>query len=202
MDAIPSPILAAGLAWASGLRLYATVFLVGLAARFGWIDLPPQLVVLSNTVVLVVAGALAAVEFLADKVPALDSLNDAVQTFIRIPAGAALAWGVFANADPAVQFAAVLLGGGIAGTTHLAKTGSRALVNTSPEPLSNLGLSLGGDVTVAGGLWLLFAHPWAFAALLVLFLALLVWLLPKLWRGARRVWQRVRGVSTAADRPV
>jgi hypothetical protein len=197
MDAIPSPILAAGLAWASGLRLYATVFLVGMAGRLGWVHLPDKLALLGTNPVLIVAGVLMLLEFFADKVPALDSLNDAVQTFIRIPAGAALAWGALGDASPAVQFAAALLGGTIAGSTHLAKAGSRALVNTSPEPFSNVGMSLGGDGVTVAGLWLLFAHPWAFGVLLLLFLLSLVWLLPKLWRGVRMLWRRLSGKPPA-----
>ncbi|HSX61693.1 MAG TPA: DUF4126 domain-containing protein [Tahibacter sp.] len=198
MDALQSLALAGGLAWASGFRLYAAVLLVGLLGRFEVITLPSGLQLLQNDWVLWVAGILAVGEFLADKVPAFDSVWDALNTFVRIPAGALLAWGVFHEATPAVQLAAGLLGGAISSGTHLTKAGTRAIINTSPEPFTNWGASFGEDLTLLGGLYLIWNYPWLFLGLLALFLLLAAWLLPKLWRALRRVWHRLRGPAGGA----
>ncbi|MBL8300803.1 MAG: DUF4126 domain-containing protein [Rhodanobacteraceae bacterium] len=195
MDLVQSMALATGLAWASGFRLYAAVLLLGLLGRFEVITLPPGLALLQDDWVLWVAGILAVGEFLADKVPAFDSFWDTLHTFVRIPAGALLSWGVFHDATPAIQLAAGLLGGTIASGTHLTKAGTRALINTSPEPFTNWGASIGEDLTLLGGLYLMYHQPWLFLLLLAAFLLLVAWLLPKLWRGLRRLWQRWRGVS-------
>lgn len=195
---IQSVALATGLAWASGFRLYAAVLLLGLLGRFEVITLPPGLALLQDDWVLWIAGILAVGEFLADKVPAFDSFWDALHTFVRIPAGALLAWGVFHDATPAVQLAAALLGGVITSGTHLTKAGTRALINTSPEPFTNWGASLGEDLTLLGGLYLVYHYPWLFLALLAAFLMFAIWLLPKLWRALRRVWQRLRGPAPGA----
>jgi len=132
-------------------------------------------------------------EFLADKVPGFDSVWDALHTFIRIPAGAFLAWGAMGDATPAAQVAAAIIGGLITGSTHLAKSGGRAAINTSPEPLSNWTASFGEDGLVLGGLFLAITHPLAFLILLVLFLALVVWLAPKVFRFLARVFRRLFG---------
>jgi hypothetical protein len=191
MDLVPQIALAAGLAWGSGLRLYAVLFLAGMAQRLGWVELPGQLGLLQHDWVLWASGAMLLGEFLADKVPAFDSLWDAVQTFVRIPGGTLLAWGVFADQGPAAQFAAAILGGTIVSGTHLTKAGSRVLINHSPEPFSNWGASLGEDGLLLAGLWLAIAYPWLFLALLLLFLLLVAWLLPKLWRLLRGTWRRL-----------
>lgn len=192
MDLLQSTALATGLAWASGFRLYAAVLLLGLLGRFDVITLPSGLALLQDDWVLWVSGVLAVGEFLADKIPAFDSVWDALHTFVRIPAGSLLAWGVFHDATPAVQLAAALLGGVITSGTHLTKAGTRAIINTSPEPFTNWGASVGEDLTLLGGLYLIWNYPWVFLALLALFLLLAVWLLPKLWRALRRVWRRLR----------
>ena len=179
--------LAGGLSWASGLRLYLTVFIVGILAKFGYIPLPDSLDILSNTAVLSVAGALAVVEFLADKIPYVDSAWDSIQTFIRIPAGALLAMGAINSADPIVATVTALLGGSLAGATHATKAGSRALINTSPEPVSNVAASLGEESMLLTGGWLALMHPAVFIGLLCGFILLLFWLLPKLWRGIKSV---------------
>jgi len=166
--------LAAVLGWASGLRLYLVVFLTGLAGWLGWVPLPQGLHVLQHPGVIAVAGLLVLVEFFADKVPWVDSLWDAVHTFIRIPAGAALAAGVFGADAGAWTVVAALLGGGLAATAHAAKATTRAAANTSPEPFSNLGLSLLGDAAVPGMLWLSWSHPVAFFIVLALALLLMV----------------------------
>lgn len=187
MDLISNLALAGGLSWASGLRLYLTVFAVGLLAKFGYIDLPAALNILSNPVVIGVSGILAMVEFLADKIPYVDSAWDSIQTFIRIPAGALLAMGAMNSSDPMITTIAALLGGSLAGATHATKAGSRALINTSPEPVSNVVASLGEESLLLAGGWLVFAHPAVFIGLLCGFVLLLFWLLPKLWRSIKSV---------------
>ena len=183
MIALPSVALAGVLSWASGFRLYAALFIAGMLARFHLVVLPAKLEILAHTPVLIATGALLVVEFLVDKVPVVDSVWDSVQTFVRVPLGALLAWGVFAAASPETQAVAAILGGALAAGTHLAKAGTRAAVNTSPEPLSNWGLSFSEDGMLLLGMWLAFKHPVAFVALLALFVLLLAWLVPKLWRG-------------------
>lgn len=187
MELISQLALAGGLSWASGLRLYLTVFAVGLLAKFGYIDLPTALDILSNPVVIGVSGILAAIEFLADKIPYVDSAWDSIQTFIRIPAGALLAMGAMNSSDPMIATVAALLGGSLAGATHATKAGSRALINTSPEPVSNIAASLGEESLLLTGGWLMFAHPAVFIGFLCGFVLLLFWLLPKLWRGIKSV---------------
>jgi len=160
--------IAAALGWASGLRLYAVVFFTGMAGHLGWVALPSGLQVLQHPAMLWASGGLLAVEFLADKVPWVDSLWDAVHTFIRIPAGAALAYSVFGVDQSTWATVAALLGGTLAATAHTAKTTTRAAANTSPEPFSNIALSLAGDALVPGMLWLSWQHPvWFFIALAI-----------------------------------
>lgn len=204
MLATSSIALAGVLSWASGFRLYAALFIAGMLDRFHFVALPDKLAVLSHTPVLVATGALLLVEFLVDKVPVIDSAWDSVQTFVRVPLGALLAWGVFAHASPETQAIAAILGGALAAGTHVAKAGTRAAVNTSPEPFSNWGLSFSEDGMVLLGLWLAFKHPVAFLVLLALFVLLLVWLIPKLWRGVQALRRglarlRVRGATRRAD---
>lgn len=193
--------LAAALGWASGLRLYLTVLLVGIAGHWGWIALPPGLQVLASPLVMGCAAVLALVEFLADKIPLVDSAWDALHTLIRIPAGAALVAGLVSgwagDHGQAWGIVAALLGGGLAATAHAAKASTRAAANTSPEPFSNLGLSLMGDVAVPAMLWLAWAHPLVFFPLLALALAVmgaLIWLCFKFLRALLR---RVRRPSLA-----
>lgn len=190
MESVSQLALACGLAWASGIRLYVTLFVVGMLGRFGYLHLPEQLLELQHTWVLTASGIMVLGEFLADKVPGLDSIWDAIHTFIRIPAGAFLAWGAMGESTPAAQTAAAILGGMITGGTHLAKSGGRAAINTSPEPLSNWTASFGEDGLVLGGLFLAITHPLVFLVLLVLFLALVAWLLPKLLRFLTSLFRR------------
>jgi hypothetical protein len=177
--------LAAGLSWGSGLRLYLTVFMAGVMQRFGLIHLPDTLAVLASPWVIGVAGTLTVLEFLADKIPAVDSLWDALHTFIRIPAGALLAAGAVGHADPALMTVAALAGGTLAGTAHLAKAGTRALINLSPEPVSNVVTSTAEDGLTFVGVLMAFFLPLLFLVLLAVFLGLAAWALPRLWRGVQ-----------------
>lgn len=185
MDTTQLAALAAALGWASGLRLYAVVFLTGLAGWLGWVSLPVDLQVLSHPLMLGASGFMLFMEFFADKIPGLDSLWDLIHTVIRIPAGAALAAGVFGADQGTFAMAAALLGGTLAATSHIAKSTTRAAVNTSPEPFTNIGLSLAGDAIVPASLWLSVAHPLVFAVALVVALIAMVcltWVLAKFLR--------------------
>lgn len=193
-DAVPlvqTVALAAGLAWASGLRLYLVLFLAGLLAHFGYLQLPENLVLLKHPLVMAASGTMLLAECVADKVPGFDSLWDTLQTFVRIPAGGALAALSLGVADPAVMLAAGLVGGTITAGTALTKAGSRLAINTSPEPFTNWAASFGEDAMVLGGFWLMLQHPAVFLGALALFLLLLVWLLPKLWRFLRAMIGRI-----------
>lgn len=184
--------LAGGLSWASGIRLYMGLFVAGWFSRLGFIVLPDSLQVLSSPWILTMTGCLMTVEFLADKIPGLDSVWDAVHTFIRIPAGAVLAAATFGQMDARWTTAAALAGGTVAASAHFTKAGSRALINTSPEPISNWTASIVEDVTVAGALWAAFFHPLLLLILLGVFFVFVWWLLPKLWRGMRWLAARLR----------
>ena len=184
--------LASLLAWASGLRLYLTVFAVGLAGYLGYIELPEALKVLQHPWVIGTAGVMVVMEFIIDKVPALDSAWDAIHTFIRIPAGALLAAGATGDTLTALTVAAGLLGGSITAGTHLTKAAGRGLINTSPEPFTNWGASFTEDALVLGGIWFAFAHPLAFLVALAVLLVLMIWLLPKLWRGLKAVFRNLK----------
>ena len=183
--------LAAGLAWASGLRLYLVLFLAGLLAHLGYLQLPDNLVLLKHPLVMAASGTMLLAEFVADKVPGFDSLWDTLQTFVRIPAGGALAALSLGVADPAAMLAAGLVGGTITAGTALTKAGGRLAINTSPEPFTNWAASFGEDAMVIGGFWLMLQHPAIFLGVLALFLLLLVWLLPKLWRFLRAMIGRI-----------
>ena len=185
--------VALGAGWASGLNAYAAVLVLGAAQRLGLVGLPHDLQILASPWVMGVAALLFALNFFADKIPYIDSINDVLQTFVRIPAGFLLAYGAAGGISPEVAVIAGLLGGTLAAGTHIAKTGSRALINTSPEPFSNVAASLTEDVTVIGGLALAIAHPITFLCLLAAFVALLVWLLPKLIRLAMMPIRRMAG---------
>ena len=193
MSVLQSVALASLMAWASGLRLYLVIFAVGLAGYFGYYDLPKGLEVLQHPWVIGAAGFMVAMEFVADKVPAIDSAWDAIHTFIRIPAGALLAAGATGDSLSALTVAAGLLGGTITAGTHFTKAGGRAVINTSPEPFSNWGASFTEDVLVMSGIWLALTNPLVFMLLLLLFLLMLVWLIPKVWRGIRAVLERISG---------
>lgn len=182
LDTTSLVALAAALGWASGLRLYAVLLITGLVGYAGWVPLPSGLQVLQHPMFLLASAFMLFVEFFADKIPGLDSLWDMVHTVIRIPAGAALAAAVFGGDNATWATIAALLGGTLAATSHVAKATTRAAINTSPEPFSNIGMSLLGDVAVPGALWLSMAHPTAFLVFLVITviaMVALIWVLAK-----------------------
>ena len=194
--------IAAALGWASGLRLYAVVFITGAAGYMGWVTLPPGLPVLQHPAVLGLAALLALVEFAADKIPVVDSLWDTVHTFIRIPAGAALAAGALSGAfgadNTTASVIAALLGGTLAAGAHAAKATTRAAANTSPEPFSNIGLSLLGDMAVPGMLWLSWTHPAAFFAALAVAVVTGLVIVVVLFRFLRGMFRRLQPQRAAA----
>ena len=181
--------LSMGAAWGSGINLYATLLMLGYLAHTGSLDLPPDLMIVADPLVMTAAGLMYAVEFFADKVPGVDTGWDTIHTFIRIPAGAMLAAGAIGDIGPAAEIAAALVGGGLAGATHATKAGSRALINTSPEPFTNWTASIMEDLAVIAGIWASIQHPTFFVVGLVLFILLMIWALPKLWRGIKRVFK-------------
>lgn len=194
--------LAAVLGFASGIRLYAVLLVVGLVGYAGWVQLPSGLAILQHPWVIGAAAAMFLVEFVADKVPGVDTVWDSIQTFIRIPAGAALAAGVFGGLDNAVWTTmAAILGGSLAATSHFTKAGTRAAANTSPEPFSNLGLSVAEDITAAGLLWLVLTYPLVALALVVALVLLAAWLLPKLIRFIARMLRRIFGGGPSGTAP-
>ena len=193
--------LAGALGWASGVRLYLVVMLTGLAGFMGWVALPQGLHLLAHPVVLGASGFMVFVEFFADKIPGLDSLWDVVHSVIRIPAGAALAAGVFGADNSVMGLVAALMGGTLAATSFAAKATTRAAINTSPEPFSNIGASLLEDGLVPLGLWLAIAHPFVFVALLALVLVLSVYLIRICWRFLRQLFSRVARIFSGKPDP-
>ncbi|WP_372863131.1 DUF4126 family protein [Spongiibacter sp.] len=183
--------LTMGVAWASGLNLYAAILVLGLGGASGGVVLPENLQVVQDPAVIMAAGLMYGVEFFADKIPGVDTGWDALHTFVRIPAGALLAANTVGDVSPALQLAAGIVGGSVTSVTHAAKASSRMLINTSPEPVSNWAASVGEDVAVLGGLWLALNHPVIFLLLFVVFILLLIWLLPKLWRGIARIFRKL-----------
>lgn len=201
METLQVLSIALGAAWASGINLYAVIVLIGGAGLFGVVDLPGELDVLSNPLVLTAAIVLYAIEFVADKVPGIDTLWDTVHTFIRIPAGALLAAGAVTDvAEPYQVVAALLTGALVAGGSHASKAGTRAVINTSPEPFSNWGASLGEDILVVLGLSLAIFKPVLFFIFFIVLLLVGAWLLPKIWRAAVRVLTNLRNLSQPARR--
>lgn len=183
--------LAAGLGWASGLRLYALIFTLGALDRFAGVTLPGDLSVLSNLWVMGISGLLLMTEFFADKIPWLDSVWDSIHTFIRIPAGAMLAGAVMGDQGSAMQIATALLGGTLAAGTHLAKAGTRAAINTSPEPFTNVAASTAEDAMFAGGVWAMLNYPLLFLGGLAVFIVFAIILMVLLWRFVRGIFRRL-----------
>ena len=199
MDMASLLALAAALGWASGFRLYLVVFLVGGLGATGLIDLPAGLQVLEHPLLLLISGGLLFTEFFADKIPGVDSLWDVFQSVLRIPAGAALAAGVFSADSATMATVAALLGGTLAATSQAAKTTTRALINTSPEPLSNLGASLAEDTAAVGAIWLALANPAVFAGVLVV-AVIAMWVVTwMLWRFLKAALRKLKGWMGAGE---
>ncbi len=181
--------LTMGVAWASGINLYGTLLALGVMSNTGYVDLPVDLQLVGDPLVITAAALMYAVEFFADKIPGVDTGWDTLHTFVRIPAGALLAAGAIGDVTPAAEMAAAIVGGSIAAGTHFTKAGSRVMINTSPEPVSNWAASITEDIAVFTGLWAAIAHPYVFIGLLIAFIILMIWLLPKLWRGIKKIIQ-------------
>ena len=201
LDTAQLVALAGALGWASGLRLYLVVLLTGLAGFMGWVNLPQGLQLLSNPMVLGASGFMVFIEFFADKIPGLDSLWDVVHSVIRIPAGAALAGSVFSADSGAMALVAALLGGSLAATSFTAKATTRAAINTSPEPFTNVGASLMEDTLVPVGLWAAVSHPFIFIPVLMLVLALSVFLIYVCWRFLKQLFGRVARIFSGQPDP-
>jgi hypothetical protein len=180
--------LSMGASWASGINLYATLLVLGFLQMTGNVSLPPDLQILGNPLVIFAAGAMYVVEFFADKIPGVDTGWDTIHTFIRIPAGALLAYGSVSQVSEPAALAAAILGGTLAAGSHATKAGTRVLINTSPEPFTNWTASVGEDIMVFTGMWAALHHPWMFLSFLIIFILLMIWLLPKLWHGIKKIF--------------
>ncbi|MBU3070159.1 DUF4126 family protein [Aestuariicella sp. G3-2] len=183
--------LTMGASWASGINLYAVLLVLGIGGSTGNIDLPPGLEVLTDPMVIGAAGLMYFVEFFVDKTPGVDTAWDSLHTFIRIPAGAMLAAGAVGDVSPALEVAAGIMGGTLSATSHATKAGTRALINTSPEPFTNWTASITEDLLVLAGLWTALNHPIVFLGLMLLFIILAIWLLPKIWRLIKALAQKI-----------
>lgn len=198
MDSISTLSVMLGSAWTSGLNVYATVGFLGLFGRLGWLSLPAGLESLEHPAVIGVALFLYLVEFVADKVPAFDTVWDSIQTFIRVPAGAVLAYAAVGAVSPELKLAAFLIGGSLAFSAHATKSSIRASANLSPEPFSNWLLSIGEDLTVFASIWFMFAHPYVMLALLAVFLVFFIWFMPKIFRAFRWMWRKFASLFVSA----
>lgn len=193
--------LSMGAAWASGINLYATLMMLGVLSATGNMTLPPELQILANPLVIGAATLMFIVEFVADKMPGVDTGWDSIHTFIRIPAGAMLAAGAVGDVNQAMTISAAIVGGGLAASTHAFKSGSRVMINTSPEPFSNWLVSIAEDITVLGGIWLAVQNPVLFLVLLLFFIVLMVWLLPKLWKFIKIVFTTLGRLFKPGESP-
>jgi len=193
METIEAISLTLGVAWAAGINLYAAILVLGYLGATGSADLPPDLEILSDPMVMMAAGFMYFVEFFADKIPGVDTGWDVLHTFIRIPAGALMAAGMAQGLDigPASELVALLIGGGLSATSHFTKTGTRVLINTSPEPFTNWTASITEDLVVIGGLWASLQYPWLFVLGIILFILIVAWLLPKIWRALKRIFRAI-----------
>ena len=205
MGTIEALSLAMGTAWTSGINLYATVAALGIAGRAELVHLPQNLEVLSHPAVIAIACVMYLIEFFADKVPYVDSGWDVLHTFIRVPAGAILAARALGDMNPALELAALLAGGSIAFIAHGTKATTRLAINASPEPFSNWAASITEDIAVLGSIWMIFNHPIIMLGLILIFLVLVVWLVPKVFRVAKRGYQalrnKLRGVKPDQSTP-
>ena len=186
-----------GFSFAAGLNLYATVAILGLASRFDWVQLPPQFKVFDNDIVIGAAIVMYLIEFVADKVPWVDSIWDAVHTVIRPVGGALIAVATLGDASPTIQGLVALLGGSLAASTHFTKAGTRAVANASPEPFSNWILSLAEDVFVVGLGFVALKYPIVAALVVIVGMILIVSFAAWIVRAVRRRWARTAPVASA-----
>lgn len=193
--------LTMGSAWAAGINLYATIAVLGFLGITGNVALPEQLLILQDPLIIGAAALMYLVEFFADKTPGVDTGWDAIHSFIRIPAGVMLAAGAVGEVNPSVVIAAGILGGGVAATSHTIKAGTRVLINTSPEPVSNWTASIVEDLTVIGGLWAMLHYPLAFLVFFIAFLLFAIWVLPKIWAGVKVVFQKLVSFFSSKQAP-
>ena len=184
--------LTMGAAWASGINLYAAILVLGLLGATGNIVLPPDLQILTTPIIIAAAGFMYVVEFITDKIPGVDTGWDTVHTFIRIPMGALLAAGAVGEINPVLALAAAIVGGGLTAGMHATKSGVRILINTSPEPFSNWVASLSEDFVVIAGLWIALNYPWVFVVMLIILILLMIWILPKIWRGIKALFGHLK----------
>jgi len=190
-----------GASWASGINLYATILTLGLMNNTGYIDLPEQLTLISDPIVLLAAGGMFVAEFIIDKVPGADNAWDSIHSFIRIPFGAYMAFGVAGEQGVALATAAAIVGGGLTAATHATKSGTRILANTSPEPFSNWFLSISEDIAVFLGLWAAVSNPVFFLVLFVVFICLMIWILPKVFRGVSKIFSSLFRIGFKNNEP-
>lgn len=191
---------ALGVSWASGINLYATLLVMGIMHSAGMTTLPTGIDYVAHPMVMIAAGVMFAVEFFADKTPGVDSAWDGMHTFIRIPAAVAMAYGAADGMGPVIELSSALVGGGLAATSHATKSGTRLLINTSPEPFTNWFASITEDIVVIGGVWVALTHPFIFLCLLGLFILLAIWLLPKIWRTLKKIIGKIRGFFRRKDK--
>jgi hypothetical protein len=194
--------LTMGASWASGINLYAAMIMLGLSAATGSVELPPSLAMLENPVVIGMAGLMYMVEFFADKIPGVDTTWDTIHTFVRIPAGALMAYGAVGDVGPVMEVSAAFMGGSLSAASHATKAGSRIVINSSPEPFTNWAASITEDVAVFGGLWAALHHPWFFLAFLIFFILFVIWILPKIWAAIKTVFGWIGRLFGAQPAPV
>ncbi len=190
-DLIQTTALALGIGLGGGFNIYATILVLGVSGMTGSVALPNELEILQNPLVIGAAGLMYIVEFFADKIPGFDSVWDSVHTFIRIPLAALLAGDAMAEFGPVAETVTMVIGGGLSSATHFTKSGTRAIINTSPEPVTNWTASISEDVAVFGGMWAAINHPVIWIGIAVITILLMVWLIPKLWRGIKLIAKKI-----------
>jgi len=199
METVQIIALTMGTAWASGINLYATIFMLGVLGGNGYVTLPAELELVTDPLVITAAGLMYCIEFFADKIPGIDTTWDSIHTFIRIPAGAVLAMAAIGDTNQAVELAAFIVGGTLAGATHATKMSTRLLLNTSPEPVTNWTASFTEDFLVIIGIWTALNHPWIFLTALVIFIGIMIWILPRIWQTIKTIARNIRNRFTRQD---
>ncbi len=199
METVQIIALTMGTAWASGINLYATIFMLGVLGGNGYVTLPAELELVTDPLVIIAAGFMYCIEFFADKIPGIDTTWDSIHTFIRIPAGAILAMAAIGDTNQAVELAAFIVGGTLAGATHATKMSTRILLNTSPEPVTNWTASFTEDFLVIIGIWTALNHPWIFLIALVIFIGIMIWILPRIWQTIKTIARNIRNMFAKQD---